>query len=553
MFSDQKPKFSFDLTIHDLTNVPEISGSCYIEVQVRDNKRLKSGVKGKKIPDIESSSSPSLKAVKKASSTLNSTRSLFNKFDDALSKSCKSDNGNNNNKNNNDNNNTKSTLSDGAGSNNNNSNNNNSTSSTSLLGTIKTTTSRRKLHNFKCTFNYNLSCNLRFNYSKRKSNLISNKYLIFRIYYVVDNHKHVGTSATSSTSDSGGSHTQVILLGKLVINLTEYLNFGEPVNNKYLLEDSKVNSILNITMALHELPSNFDFHTQLQIQDNDSSHASSTSLSLNDNNKQHLKKNTTFNVPELERKHVFTGINNVFGDNSNTFPGEHPPGQGHIEGGSTGLQSTQANGGGNGQQPQLNGKHSHRSLFSHYDKSSAKSKNSHSAQLSNASQKDMPLDDITKLDNDELLYYVAKGNDSSSVINMANVGNISAEGGANARDGNDANDPKTYTQGQVYSNSKRLIMDPIVSLLYAKILESSWDPELYPLLDYSPDQCINDIFDNPENPYGCNMKLKSYYDENLRQDADKDDTYRELNGLINEQRYRPNLRSWNISGEHLDR
>ena len=37
--SSSKPKFAFNLTINDLTNVPEINGSCYIELQIRDGTR----------------------------------------------------------------------------------------------------------------------------------------------------------------------------------------------------------------------------------------------------------------------------------------------------------------------------------------------------------------------------------------------------------------------------------------------------------------------------------------------------------------------------------
>ena len=113
-------------------------------------------------------------------------------------------------------------------------------------------------------------------------------------------------------------------MGKVDINLSEYLNFDEPITTKYLLNDSKVNSILGVTIGLNELSSTFDFHTQLQIQDSNSSiSGGSTSISNNTNSMLSRPTSTTtssrrnnFNVPQFERKHVFTGIGNVLGDNN---------------------------------------------------------------------------------------------------------------------------------------------------------------------------------------------------------------------------------------------
>lgn len=83
-------------------------------------------------------------------------------------------------------------------------------------------------------------------------------------------------------------------------------------------------------------------------------------------------------------------------------------------------------------------------------------------------------------------------------------------------------------------------MDPIVSGLYRKILESTWDPELLPLLDYTPEKCINDIFNNSDNPKGWCPNIKQ---DNWDNDED-DDGLKNLNGLINESKLRDDLRSW---------
>ncbi|KAI3406546.2 hypothetical protein KGF56_000678 [Candida oxycetoniae] len=501
------PKFSFDLTIHDLTNVPEINGSCYIEISVKDSQRK--GHSNGKIPGIESD--------KKVLSS-SSPRSFFAKFDDASLK--KNKNGNN-----------------GVAA------NANTNANTTLSGNISTTTSRKKLHNFKCNFNYNLSCNLKFSL-KRKHNLISNKYLKLKVFYVVDKHSGGGNGGGGG-GGNGGNSPQVIFLGRLVLNLAEYLNFNEPVNTKYLLEDSRVNSILNITIGLSELPANFDFHTQLQIQDNNSSNTSSTSTSLGDG-KTHMRKTTTFNVPEFERKHVFTGINYVFGENNNNnvFPNDHL----HSPAPSVKQRSPSS------EKPSPIDKHSHRGIFGHYNNNNninnsnnnsnnnnQKPNSDNSSASSNVSGKQ--LDSIANLDNDELLHYVAKNNDNSSGLNLNNIGNIpGSESYTNP-----------LTNNQAYNNTKKIIMDPIVSLLYAKILESNWDPELYPLLEYSPSQCINDIFENANNPLGCNTKLKAYADAKWKErEKSEDDSYRELNGLISELKYRSNIKSWKVSEQSLD-
>ncbi|KAI5950330.1 hypothetical protein KGF54_005147 [Candida jiufengensis] len=496
--SSSKPKFALDLTINELTNVPQINGSCYIEIAIKDSKRTH--YTNGKVPS-DSSKAKSSTSSNTSPSRSNTTRSLFNKFDDLGSKIKQSTSLNK----------SSSSVNDGK-SNSNNSHNLNSSSSsnsnTSVSGHVSTTTSRKRLHNFRCVFNYKLSCNLKFGL-KKKGNLISNKYLIFKIYYIHEDKHH-----SSSNSDHA-----IIDLGRLEINLAEYLNFNEPVNTKYLLEDSKVNSILNITIGLHELPSNFDFHTQLQIQDNNSSNLSSSSTSALNLNQNNNKKKNNFNVPQFEKKNVYTGINNVLGDNAiqESNKDQHHHHHNHHNGAKS---------------PPKN----YRQLLN--------SNESNSVNSSSASSQDgKSLTDIGNLNNQDLIKLVAQSSDAGSGFSSNQQGQPNNQ------------IPNLQMMNQNNSDNKHILMDPIVSILYCKILESNWDPELYPLLDYSPNQCIDDIFNNPENPFGCNLKLKKYYNEK-RSENDKgveDDSYRELNGLINEVRYRPNLKSWTINEEDFNK
>lgn len=131
--SSSKPKFSFNLMINDLTNVPQINGSCFIELQIKDGGRHHS----------ESKVSKSISSTIMAPST--TSRTFLNKFDDFTTSLSTSQN----------------------------SGMKESTTS-SLSGNVSATTSRKKLHNFKCNFNYKLSCNLKFNIRKKGTWLLIN-------------------------------------------------------------------------------------------------------------------------------------------------------------------------------------------------------------------------------------------------------------------------------------------------------------------------------------------------------------------------------------------
>ncbi|EGW30040.1 uncharacterized protein SPAPADRAFT_158395 [Spathaspora passalidarum NRRL Y-27907] len=390
MFTSNKPKFAFSLSINELTNIPEINGACYIKLQIKD------GHHRNKLTDLIKPVPPSASTAGTNSSSSSVNKSFFNN------------------------------------------------------SSVNCTTSKKKIHNFKCVFNYKVSCNLRFGL-KKKENLISNKYLLLKVYYVHE----------STKRSDGGSSSQTTELGRLDINLAEYLNFDEPITTKYLLNQSKVNSILNLTIQLNELPESFDFHTQLQIDDNSSAnsskklpkptHTSSSTTSF--------PKRTTFNVPQFENKHVFGGINTVFGEGTfqNSTP-NHPP---------------------------------------------------------------TPTDEKSSVPTPSV---------TASATTAATTTNTTTTRGINSK--------------------PQILIDPIVGTLYCKILESNWDPELYKLLEYSPDQCINDIFENNNNPYGHNQKLKQYVDEHINyqdDDEDEDSKPRELNGLISETKYREDLKSWKLT------
>lgn len=124
--------------------------------------------------------------------------------------------------------------------------------------------------------------------------MIGDKFLTLEVYY-------------SPERSSKLEHR--VQLGVVKLNLAEYLNFDEPLTAKYLLQESKINSILSLTTMLKELPSDFEFRTELRVDDSKLNHgnpSSVTSLS-----KTSDPTSRSFNVPQFQRKKVFGGLDGV--------------------------------------------------------------------------------------------------------------------------------------------------------------------------------------------------------------------------------------------------
>lgn len=369
--SSRKPKFALDLTLKDLTNIPHTNGYVFIEVLIKGSlgRSLRTAI-------------PSFKPLSKSNSStaVSMSDSLTNKDKSGLSDSELA---------------------------------NLTTSSTSTSSSnIHVRTSQRKIHNFKCVFNYTVHCNLKLPYNK-KTQSIGSKFLLIRVFYVGEQ---------GSKSDLCSHSTE---LGRCEFDLASYIDVNHPVNSKFLLQDSKVNSILSLSASLKELPSDFDFHTQLHIED---THTTQSLLSIS-------KRETSGDLSSKARKGAGAGQDSL-----------------------RSPQSSSAN-----DSQQKNGYHK-----------------------------------------DELL------------------------------------DPFPNSQGESYD---KVILDPIVTSLYRKTLESSWDPDLHVLLTLLPEKIVNDIFDK-----GNNSKLGEDYDlyRNLGRTASKE-LAKEEEGLFTEGNYRENMKSWSIS------
>ncbi|KAG7191775.1 uncharacterized protein KQ657_002740 [Scheffersomyces spartinae] len=390
MLHSDKARFRLEMTINQLSNIPQLSGKCGLELRIGDKRGF---------------------SLTRNKTTVNSDLSNGNGPSATIS------------------------------------------SSSSPSG-VSVSTGLRKIHNFKCAFNCKVTCNLKFPV-KKSENLIGSKHAYFTVYTrtsPVPNSKQ--SELLMLRSSQSYNHLHYDTLGKVDINLSEYLNFREPKTSKYLLRDSKVNSILSVTVLLKEIPPDVEFHTNLQVEDLSNltgSPTTATTTTTTTSSSLGAKKalaSPTFNVPVFERKNVFSGFNEVLTGGGDTH-------------------SSQS--GGNG--------------TTHSDGS------------------------------------VQKNTTKTTTAAPVSAANNSIE--------------------------QPLIMDTLVSTLYKRVLESTWDPELHTLLNYPPEQCINDIFESPDSfKEGWNERLSQKFGVKPGDNDDEDDSHRNLNGLINEISYREDLKSW---------
>lgn len=229
LFSSRNVKFNLDFIIGELANIPEINGYCYIDIRVLNKRsRHNFGLERKnKLRNV------------------NTKDGKLHEDDSSLSGSDAGE------------------------------------SSRSSGGNISISTSKRKVHNFRCNFNYHVNCNVKFPFSS-KENTISSKFLLMDIFFVPEEEFNKTEGKNENINRSN-----VLELGKLAIDLTEYLDAVEPQTNKYLMSESKVNSILSVALSLRELPEDYHFQTQLKVNDS----PSETTSILNSANKRR-----TYNV-----------------------------------------------------------------------------------------------------------------------------------------------------------------------------------------------------------------------------------------------------------------
>lgn len=438
MVGGKKPKYRLELNLHELSNIPQVSGHCYIDLQIRDSKRVKS-LPFKGLSFMNGSHSETSDSDKEGLATPGSSSSV--------------------------------NVSNNAGV---------VSSSSGPGGNISLTTSKHKIQNFECPINLKVACNLKFGV-KRRENLIADKFLLMRIFYLGEKHKEFGVHAPNSNK---------IELGRLDINLAEYLNFNEPVTSKYLLKDSKINSLLSTTIHLSELPSNMDFSTQLEITENKKSliHHDTKLDQSKPTNMNASKSEGTYNIPQFERKNVFGGLNDVIGSENR--------------------------------------------------RGDSKSRNSNDS--FRRDQSPLNREDSTKGKSKKSFHPLS--HQESQIFNQQNSQNSSSHNYPSS-EGPYTNASHGDKEHNTFRNDQTILIDPIVNDLYKKILECTWDPKLHTLLDYTPEACVNSIFD------GTFDELRQKLKEDLHDDDDEGDEVRGILGLVNECNYRDDLKSWTVHGE----
>ncbi|CCC70317.1 hypothetical protein NCAS_0E02470 [Naumovozyma castellii] len=269
----KRPKFLLDLKINELVNIPQSTGYCFVKWHLKDGTGTSSTTR--KIP---------------LNSTGNTTTS-------------------------------------------------GSTDSTDKNAVVEVTnqshgsTPHRLVKHHKVQWNYSLARPLQVKLNVDKNRNLVSKYLKMEVYFQFLNQKSKAstndkepkdsnlTTAPTATKKSMGlkssgenSYSQritgKILLGCITVDITEYIRKEEPLlTNRFLLQDSKVNSIINISLQLKLIRGIYDDF--------------------------HIKK--TFSMGQLSSSFQDSGISTIL-DSSNT-PSSNSLGASHLSKSQTSYSS----------------------------------------------------------------------------------------------------------------------------------------------------------------------------------------------------------------------
>ncbi|AOA62218.1 hypothetical protein PP7435_CHR2-0014 [Komagataella phaffii CBS 7435] len=175
-------------------------------------------------------------------------------------------------------------------------------------------TEKEPIENNKVTWNYqNHDIILKIG-EDQKTGLMENKWLLLKVYVEYQDQD----SRATSSSNKHPKKLQKVRLGKIAVNLTEYINFSEMTTNRYLLADSKINSICKISILMKHLDdkkTNGPSSGYSSYRNTVGSPASRTSIDSSPERE--------FNVPQLETSHIFQGLNQVIDEDTNSSFGEN--------------------------------------------------------------------------------------------------------------------------------------------------------------------------------------------------------------------------------------
>lgn len=121
---------------------------------------------------------------------------------------------------------------------------------------FKGRTSKVHIKDYRASWSYDFESLMKLSINRNK--LLQEKILVLTVYLGVTDHVHVNGHHLNHQQLENIDHRlpkveKKHVLGKVEINLAEYVNYDEPTSNRYLLQQSKVNCILSVKIGMELL------------------------------------------------------------------------------------------------------------------------------------------------------------------------------------------------------------------------------------------------------------------------------------------------------------
>jgi len=182
---------------------------------------------------------------------------------------------------------------------------------------LKGHTPKNHIKDYRSHWSYSHESLLRL--SVKKSKELQEKTLVMIIYVETHEHHHSKThQKLESMEHKLPKVDKTTVLGRVEINLAEYVNYEHPTSNRYLLQESKVNCILTVKIGMELLKGD----------------------------------KTQYVAPSIKSSNIFKGISNVLNESSTV---------GHDS--MNGASSANATGTGNGSTSQISSEKLHKTTI----------------------------------------------------------------------------------------------------------------------------------------------------------------------------------------------
>lgn len=224
-------------------------------------------------------------------------------------------------------------------------------------------TQRVKVNHHRAQWNYKLDRPIQIKLQVDKERNLHKKDLCLDIFFefVTDNnsnnanmprssmHRNNGTTSSGTGNSTLGQQivqekiSNKIQLGKVIINLSEYVREDEmPITNRFLLKNSKVNSIINITIQMKLVRGTYADFVLQHTNNSNSSGVSMPSTNSNGSNRNGFGTHPPIQPLTLIDPHQTNG-NSEYSGNGSTNPSS-PRKSSHSSGGLYPMSPLSANG-----------------------------------------------------------------------------------------------------------------------------------------------------------------------------------------------------------------